>query len=130
MPSLMRIETAQRVGIQEQASSLLALDKIIPVSEATDLRAGMDTLRTKAIQRFGQVAPHEAYVFMNRTHTLLKLLMHDAMGSWLCVRRLHEGRFHGAGSRMNPVLSAEQLQALALGLPWHRLGEAGIYRYC
>ncbi|SUA64788.1 Uncharacterised protein [Oligella urethralis] len=56
MPSLMRIETAQRVGIQEQASSLLALDKIIPVSEATDLRAGMDTLRTKAIQRFGQVA--------------------------------------------------------------------------
>ena len=42
MPSLMRIETAQRVGIQEQASSLLALDKIILVSEATDLRAGMD----------------------------------------------------------------------------------------
>lgn len=37
MPSLMRIETAQRVGIQEQASSLLALDKIILVSEATDL---------------------------------------------------------------------------------------------
>ncbi|WP_070471048.1 IS66 family insertion sequence element accessory protein TnpB, partial [Oligella sp. HMSC09E12] len=85
---------------------------------------------TKAIQCFGQVAPHEAYVFMNRTHTLLKLLMHDALGSWLCVRRLHEGRFHGAGSRMNPALSAEQLQALALGLPWHRLGEAGIYRYC
>lgn len=129
MQSLMRIETGQRAGIQEQASSLLALDKIILISETTDLRAGMDTLRTKAIQGFGQVAPHEAYVFMNRTHTLLKLVTHDAMGSWLCTRRLHEGRFHGTDSQINPELTAEQLQALSWGLPWHRLGEASIYRY-
>ncbi|CAM5190500.1 hypothetical protein OURE66S_00943 [Oligella ureolytica] len=39
----------------------------------------MDTLRTKAIQLAGEVAPHEAYVFLNRNHTLLKLVVHDAM---------------------------------------------------
>ena len=110
-------------------SSLLHLNHIVLVSEATDLRAGMDTLGTKAIQLAGEVSPHEAYVFLNRTQTLLKLVVHDAMGTWLCTRRLHEGRFRGAGSQINPEVSAEQLHALALGLPWQRLGEAGIFRH-
>lgn len=114
---------------QGHSSSLIALEKIVLVSEATDLRAGMDTLRTKAIRLSGEVAPHEGYVFLNRNHTLLKLVVHDAMGTWLCTRRLHEGSFRGAGSQINPHLSAEQLHALALGLPWQRLGEAGIFRH-
>jgi len=44
------------------------------------------------------------------------------------ARRLNAGRFvwaHGGG----PVgLSREQLDALVLGLPWQRLGDAGIIR--
>ena len=114
---------------QGGASSLFHFNQIVLVSEATDLRAGMDTLRTKAIQLAGEVAPHEAYVFLNRNHTLLKLVVHDAMGTWLCTRRLHEGGFRGADSQINPHLRTEQLQALALGLPWQRLGEAGIFRH-
>ena len=111
------------------ASGLLHFNQIVLVSEATDLRAGMDTLRTKTIQLAGEVAPHEGYVFLNRHHTLLKLVVHDAMGTWLCTRRLHEGRFRGADSQMNPQLSTEQLHALTLGLPWQRLWEAGIFRH-
>lgn len=112
-----------------ESSGLLHFNNIVLVSEATDLRAGMDTLRTKAIRLSGEVGPHEGYVFLNRTHTLLKLVVHDAMGTWLCTRRLHEGAFRGAGSHINPHLSTEQLHALALGLPWQRLGEAGIFRH-
>ena len=112
------------------SSGLLHFNQIVLISEATDLRAGMDTLHTKAIQLAGEVAPHEGYVFLNRNHTLLKLVVHDAMGTWLCTRRLHEGRFRGTDSHvMNPQLSTEQLQALTLGLPWQRLGEAGIFRH-
>lgn len=112
------------------SSGLLHFNQIVLISEATDLRAGMDTLHTKAIQLAGEVAPHEGYVFLNRNHTLLKLVVHDAMGTWLCTRRLHEGRFRGTDSHvMNPHLSTEQLQALTLGLPWQRLGEAGIFRH-
>ena len=115
---------------QSESGALLRLDRIVLVSEVTDLRAGMDTLRTKAIQLAGQVGPHEAYVFMNRTHSLLKLVVHDGMGSWLCTRRLHEGRFHGTtGLQSNPALTTEQFQALTMGLPWHRLGEASIFHY-
>ena len=112
------------------SSGLLHFNQIVLISEATDLRAGMDTLRTKAIQLAGEVAPHEGYVFLNRNHTLLKLVVHDAMGTWLCTRRLHEGRFRGTDSHvMNPQLSTEQLQALTLGLPWQRLGDAGVFRH-
>lgn len=114
---------------QSEASSVLTLDKVVLVSQATDLRAGMDTLRTKAIQLVGQVGPHEGYIFMNRTQTLLKMVVHDAMGTWLCTRRLHEGSFHGTAVQSNPRLSAEQLHALVLGLPWHRIGEASVFRY-
>ena len=114
---------------QSELSGLLRVDRIVLVSDVADLRAGMDTLRTKAIQTFGQVAPHEAYVFMNRSQSLLKLVVHDAMGSWLCTRRLHEGRFYGAGSQIHPQLTADQFLALTWGLPWQRLGEASIFRY-
>ncbi|WP_432785742.1 hypothetical protein AAEX37_02529 [Oligella sp. MSHR50489EDL] len=114
---------------QARSGDWLALEKIVLMSEATDLRAGMDTLRTKVIQTFGQVAPHEAYVFLNRTQHLLKLISHDAMGTWLCTRRLHEGRFRGAGDLINPTLSATQLHALVYGLPWQRLGDAGTFRH-
>ena len=114
---------------QRQIPSVLTLDKVVLMSQATDLRAGMDTLRTKAIQAVAQVGPHEGYIFMNRTQTLLKMVVHDAMGTWLCTRRLHEGSFHGTGVQCNPQLSAEQLHALVLGLPWHRVGEASVFRY-
>ena len=114
---------------QRQIPSVLTLDKVVLMSQATDLRAGMDTLRTKAIQAVAQVGPHEGYIFMNRTQTLLKMVVHDAMGTWLCTRRLHEGSFHGTGVQCNPQLSADQLHALVLGLPWHRVGEASVFRY-
>ena len=90
---------------QGGSSGLLHFNRIVLVSEATDLRAGMDTLRTKAIQLAGEVAPHEGYVFLNRHRTLLKLVVHDAMGTWLCTRRLHEGGFRGADSQINPHLT-------------------------
>lgn len=117
---------------QGPAGGLLRLDKIVLLSEPTDLRAGMDRLRTKAIQQFGQVEPHEAYLFMNRSmnrsQSLLKLLVHDAMGTWLCTRRLHEGRFHRAEVHAHPQLTAQALQVLSWGLPWQRLGKGSIYR--
>ena len=53
---------------------------------------------------------------MNRTHTLFKLVMHDVMDTWLCTRRLHEGRFHDPGVFVNQQLTAKQFQTLSYGL--------------
>lgn len=53
--------------------------------------------------------------------------MHDGIGVWLAARRLNTGRFvwpqHGDGTR---TVMREQFDALVLGLPWQRIGEAGI----
>ena len=58
----------------------------------------------------------------------VKVLVHDGFGLWLAARRLNRGRFawgdktHGAGT----TLSAEQLQALLIGLPWQGLGPGAV----
>jgi transposase len=49
------------------------------------------------------------------------------LGVWLAARRLNTGRFvwpRDSGSTL--TLSHAQLDALVLGLPWQRIGEAGI----
>lgn len=56
---------------------------------------------------------------------------HDGIGIWLCARRLHHGRLLWASTGLGTTsmaMTREQLDALVLGLPWQRLGEAGVIR--
>jgi hypothetical protein len=55
------------------------------------------------------------------------VLVHDSIGVWLAARRLNQGRFvwpKDAGVSVS--LARIQLDASVLGLPWQRVGEAGI----
>ena len=96
--------------------------------EPLDMRAGTETALARVVVVFGEARPHHAYLFANKRSTRLKVLVHDGIGVWLAARRLNAGRFVwpvGGG----PVgISREQLDALVLGLPWQRLGDAGIIR--
>lgn len=96
-------------------------------TEAMDMRAGTDTL-ARVVQVFGSARAHHAYVFANKRSTRLKVLVHDGIGIWLAARRLHQGRFiwPGGGGDAPQSLTREQLDALVLGLPWQRVGEAGV----
>jgi len=93
-----------------------------------DMRAGTDTTLARVVQVFGSARPHHAYVFTNKRSTLLKVLVHDGIGIWLAARRLHHGRFvwPGGGLGAPALITREQLDALVLGLPWQRVGEAGV----
>jgi transposase len=59
----------------------------------------------------------------------MKALVHDGIGVWLAARRLNAGEFvwpvDGAATL---ELTKAQFDALVLGLPWQRIGEAGIIR--
>lgn len=92
-----------------------------------DIRAGTDGLLARIVQVFGAVRPHHAYVFSNRRSTRLKVVVHDGVGVWLAARRLYEGRFvwPGGGADAAQSITHEQLEALVMGLPWHRVGPAG-----
>ena len=59
----------------------------------------------------------------------MKLLVHDGVGIWLAARRLRTGKFiRSRDVTWTPTLTHEQFDALVLGLPWQRLGEAGAIR--
>lgn len=108
---------------------MIRLEAIWLAVEPLDMRAGPDTALARVVQVFGQAKPHHAYLFANRRGNRLKVLVHDGFGLWLCARRLHQGRFTWAdGSESHRSLTAEQLQALVIGLPWHRIGEQAVIR--
>lgn len=92
-----------------------------------DMRAGTDTVLARVVAVFGSAQHHTAYVFANKRGNRLKILVHDGIGIWLAARRLNQGRFvwPSAGSA-HLELEQVQLDALVLGLPWQRVGQAGV----
>ena len=108
---------------------MIRIDAVWLAVAPLDMRAGMDTALARVITVFGSAQPHHAYLFANRRANRMKVLVHDGIGIWLASRRLHQGRFawpSGTGTGTTVPLSQAQLDALVVGLPWHRLGEAGV----
>ena len=103
---------------------MIQIDEIWMATEPLDMRAGPDTALARVVQVFGEARPHCAYLFANKRGNRMKVLVHDGFGLWLAARRLHQGSFVWGkpwqGERV--VLTAEQLQALVIGLPWHQVG--------
>jgi transposase len=116
--------------LAERLASMIRIEAVWLSTEPMDMRAGTDTALARVVKVFGAAWPHHAYVFANRRSTRLKVLVHDGIGIWLAARRLHEGRFvwpGGAGAARQSI-TREQLDSLVLGLPWQRVGEAGVIR--
>lgn len=107
---------------------MIRVEAVWLCTQPMDMRAGTETTLSRVVQVFGEARPHHAYIFANKRSTRLKVLVHDGIGIWLASRRLHEGRFvwPGGGCGAARSLTREQLDALVLGLPWQRVGEAGV----
>lgn len=104
---------------------MIRIDEVWLAVEPLDMRAGTDTALARVVRVFGHVQAHHAYLFANKRANRMKVLVHDGFGIWLCARRLHRGRFVWAEAHrgVKLALSAEQLSALVVGLPWQRLDE-------
>jgi transposase len=107
---------------------VIRIEAIWLAVQPLDMRAGFDTALARVVTVFGAAHPHTAYVFANRRSDRLKVLVHDGIGLWLAARRLHQGGFARGRLGSNEPLTQAQLDALVLGLPWHRLGEASVIR--
>ena len=106
---------------------MIRIDAVWLATEPMDMRAGTDTALARVVGVFGAAHPHTAYLFANRRANRMKVLVHDGIGIWLAARRLHQGKFVWSGANSaNCRLEHAQLDALVLGLPWQRMGEAGI----
>ena len=109
---------------------MIRIDHVWIATEPMDMRAGTDTALARVVKVFGAAQPNHAYLFANRRANRMKVLVHDGIGIRLAARRLHQGQFIWPNSETAAQLkiSRVQLDALVLGLPWYRLGEAGIIR--
>jgi transposase len=106
---------------------MIRIDAAWLATTPMDMRAGTDTALARVVAVFGAAHPHHAYLFANKRANRIKILVHDGIGVWLAARRLHQGKFiWPMAGGANLSLQREQLDALVLGLPWQRLGEAGI----
>jgi transposase len=116
--------------VAASAAAVIRIDAVWLSVEPMDMRAGTDSALARVVRVFGSARPHHAYLFANRRANRMKVLIHDGIGIWLCARRLHQGRFTWSETRVGlPVsISTEQLRALIIGLPWHRIGEHAAIR--
>ncbi len=114
---------------------MIRIDTMWLSAEPIDMRAGTERLLARVVQVFGVAQAHHGYLFANARGTRVKLLVHDGFGVWCATRRLHAGRFIWCARESGCAapalqLSAQQFEALALGLPWQRLGELSTIRHC
>ena len=107
---------------------MIRVDAVWLACEPLDMRAGTESALARVVKVFGEARPHHAYLFANRRANRMKALVHDGIGVWLAARRLNVGRFVWPKEGNTLALTRSQLDALVLGLPWQRIGEAGVIR--
>ncbi len=108
---------------------MIRVDAVWLAVQPLDMRLGTEAALARVVGIFGAAHPHHAYLFANRRANRMKVLVHDGIGVWLAARRLNAGRFvWPLDSASTLSLTRVQLDALVLGLPWQRLGEAGVIR--
>lgn len=102
---------------------MIRVDAVWLAVEPLDMRAGTEAALARVVNAFGAARPHRAYLFANRRANRMKVLVHDGIGVWLAARRLNVGKFvRSQDGASTLTLTRAQLGALALGLPWQRLG--------
>lgn len=105
---------------------MIRVEAVWLACEPLDMRAGTESALARVVKVFGEARPHHAYLFANRRANRMKVLVHDGIGVWLAARRLNVGRFAWPKDGSTFALTRPQLDALVLGLPWQRIGEAGV----
>jgi transposase len=90
--------------------------RVLVAVAAADFRRGIDGL-AQLCRASLDADPFTGtvFVFRNRRHTALKLLVYDGQGFWLCHKRLSKGRFRwwpGGGTEVARRVQAHELQVL------------------
>ena len=97
--------------------------KVFVATRPVDFRKGIDGLALAVQEMFG-MDPFcgAAFVFRAKRADRIKLLIWDGTGVWLCVRRLHQGRFTWPQSGESIcALSEAEWRWLTAGVDWRRL---------
>ena len=69
--------------------------QILIATDHVDFRRGIDGLAALCEQQLKQ-CPHSGtmFVFINRAHTMIRILCYEEQGFWLATKRLSRGRYN------------------------------------
>lgn len=110
------------------AQPMIRIDALWLCTQPQDMRSGADRLLAVVVNTVGRAQAYHGWLIANARATRVKLLVHDGFGVWCATRRLHAGSFQWAsapasGGAAALQLTAQQFEALVVGLPWQRLPE-------
>ena len=91
---------------------------ILLATHAADFRKGIDGLVAVCRHQLQKDPRSGAYfVFINRSKTMMRVLVYDGTGFWLMTKRLSKGRFQGwpTGTGVVDTMDARQLSRFILG---------------
>lgn len=118
---------AGRQGAEVSGQPVIRIDALWLCTQPQDMRAGADRLLAVVVNTVGRAQAYHGWLFANARATRVKLLVHDGFGVWCATRQLHAGSFQWASAPAAGAtalqLTAQQFEALVVGLPWQRLPE-------
>jgi transposase len=97
---------------------LTASTPILLATRAADFRKGIDGLVAVCRGELEKDPRSGTYfVFINRSRTMIRVLVYDGTGYWLMTKRLSKGRFAGWPKSASAIsgLDAKQLRVLISG---------------
>jgi len=97
---------------------LTAHTRILLATQAIDFRKGIDGIVAVCRQELDKEPRNGTYfVFINRSKTMIRVLVYDGTGFWLMTKRLSKGRFLGWPKDALSVsaMEAKRLSRLVLG---------------
>lgn len=98
---------------------LTANSQIMIATAPADFRAGIDGFVARCQHGLGH-NPRSGtlFAFINRARTMIRILVYEENGYWLCTKRLSRGRFQNWPQSEQAVcaLQAQQLRQLLLNM--------------
>ena len=74
--------------------TITASHKIYLACQTVDFRRGIDGYAAVCRRQFNlDPFSGHCFIFRNKRHTAIKVLLYDGTGFWLCHKRLSKGRF-------------------------------------
>lgn len=92
---------------------MIHLTATTPICIATapvDFRRGIDGLAALCQQLQQNPRSGTLYAFINRSKTMIRLLVYESNGYWLMTKRLSRGKYHGWPKLDQPIRTCEAKQ--------------------
>ncbi len=88
--------------------------RVFVATQPADFRCGIDGLAAECRKLAQDPFSGAVFIFINRSKTMIRALVYERNGFWLCSKRLSQGKFNSwvQGNGLSEVQAADLMQFL------------------